>query len=79
MKSAAALLLESQIGEQFNAIVTGAAFKGTWIRLANMPVEGKLVQGFEGVDVGDRLRVQLISVDVEQGFIDFKRVKTAQK
>jgi len=78
-KSAAALLLESQIGEQFNAIVTGAAFKGTWIRLANMPVEGKLVQGFEGVDVGDRLRVQLISVDVEQGFIDFKRVKTAQK
>ena len=73
-KSAAALLLEERIGEQFDAIATGASFKGTWIRLATMPVEGKLMQGFEGVDVGNRLRVQLLSVDVEKGFIDFKRV-----
>jgi VacB/RNase II family 3'-5' exoribonuclease len=72
-KSAAALLLKSRIGEQFDAIVTGAADKGTWVRLLSMPVEGKLVQGFAGVDVGDRLRVQLISTDVERGFIDFKR------
>ncbi len=78
-KSAAALLLEDRIGEQFDAIVTGASFKGTWIRLANIPVEGKLVQGFEGVDVGIRLHVQLLSVDVEQGFIDFKRVGPAKK
>ena len=70
-KSAAALLLESRIGEQFEAIVTGAADKGTWVRLLSEPVEGKLVQGFEGVDVGHRLRVKLRAVNVEQGFIDF--------
>jgi VacB/RNase II family 3'-5' exoribonuclease len=73
-KSAAALLLQSRIGEQFDAIVTGAASKGTWVRLLTVPVDGKLAQGFEGVDVGDRVRVQLISVDVERGYIDFKRV-----
>ena len=58
-KSAAALLLESRIGERFDSLVTGAAAKGTWVRLLTLPVEGKLVSGFEGVDVGDRLRVQL--------------------
>lgn len=42
-KSAAALLLESRIGEQFNAIVTGASEKGTWVRLFSVPVEGKVV------------------------------------
>jgi exoribonuclease-2 len=73
-KSAAALLLESRIGEQFNSIATGASEKGTWVRLLEVPVEGKLVQGFEGVDVGNRIRVQLVSVNVEQGFIDFKKV-----
>jgi exoribonuclease R len=73
-KSAAALLLESRIGEQFDSIVTGASEKGTWVRLLTVPVEGKLVDGFEGVDVGNRLRVQLVSVDVQQGFIDFRNV-----
>ncbi len=73
-KSAAALLLESRIGEQFDSIVTGAAEKGTWVRLLDVPVEGKLVSGFDGVDVGNRIRVQLISVDVQKGFIDFKKV-----
>ena len=78
-KSAAALLLEGRIGEQFDAIVTGAADKGTWVRLANMPVEGKLVQGFEHVDVGNRLHVQLVAVDVERGYIDFRKSGPAQK
>lgn len=73
-KSAAALLLESRIGEQFDSIVTGASEKGTWVRLLSMPVEGKVVQGFEGMDVGKRVRVQLTSVDVQRGFIDFKKV-----
>ena len=73
-KSAAALLLESRIGEQFDAIVTGASEKGTWVRLLSLPVEGKLVQGAAGLDVGDRVRVQLMSVSVERGFIDFKKV-----
>jgi VacB/RNase II family 3'-5' exoribonuclease len=74
-KSAAALLLESRVGERFDAIVTGAAPKGTWVRLLSLPVEGKLVQGFEGLDIGHRLRVQLIETDVERGFIDFKKVR----
>lgn len=73
-KSTAALLLESRINEQFDAIVTGASAKGTWARLLSIPVEGKLVHGFEGLDVGDRVRVQLIAVDVERGFIDLEQV-----
>ncbi len=72
-KSAAALLLETHIGEHFDAIVTGAAPKGTWVRILYPPVEGRLVRGFEDIDVGHRIRVQLINTDVERGFIDFKR------
>jgi VacB/RNase II family 3'-5' exoribonuclease len=73
-KSAAALLLKSRIGEEFDSIVTGAASKGTWVRLLKMPVEGRLVHGFDGIDVGDRIHVELISVDVERGYIDFRKV-----
>jgi exoribonuclease-2 len=72
-KSAAALLLESRIGERFDAIVTGASEKGTWVRILQPPVEGKLVHGFDGLDIGDRVWVELIRTDVEQGFIDFAR------
>jgi len=77
-KSAAALLLESRIGEQFDSIVTGASEKGTWVRLLKVPVEGKLISGYEGVDVGDRIQVKLTSVDVQQGFIDFKKVSSSR-
>ena len=77
-KSAAALLLESKIGQQFDAIVTGASNKGTWVRLLNIPIEGKVEQGFEGLDVGDQARVQLMSVNVQRGFIDFKKVGKAR-
>lgn len=73
-KSAAALLLQSRIGENFSAIATGASDKGTWVRLLSIPVEGKLVQGFAGIDVGDHILVQLASVDVEKGYIDFQKV-----
>jgi exoribonuclease-2 len=76
-KSAAALLLESKIGQQFDAIVTGASEKGTWARLLAIPVEGKVEQGFEGLDVGDRVRVKLMSINVERGFIDFRNVGKA--
>ena len=65
---------KSRIGEQFDSIVTGASEKGTWVRLLNVPVEGKLVEGFEGLDVGERVRVQLIDTNVERGFIDFRKV-----
>jgi exoribonuclease-2 len=72
-KSAAVLLLEPRIGERFDAIVTGASDKGTWVRILQPPVEGKLVHGADGLDVGDRVRVELIGTDVEQGHIDFAR------
>jgi exoribonuclease-2 len=72
-KSAAAMLLESRIGERFDALVTGASEKGTWARLLTIPVEGRVVRGFEGMEVGERIRVQLESVDIERGFIDFRR------
>jgi len=72
-KSAAALLLQSRIGERFDALVTGASSKGTYARLLTIPVEGRVVRGFEGPDVGEQIRVQLLSVNVERGFIDFAR------
>ncbi len=78
-KSAAALLLESRIGEQFDALVTGAAPKGTWARLLTLPVEGRVVQGFRGLDVGQRIRVQLASVDVERGFIDLRAYQQGRR
>jgi exoribonuclease-2 len=74
-KSAAALLLESRLGEQFDAVVTGASDKGTWVRIMQPPIEGRLESGYEGADVGQRLRVQLVSTDVERGYIDFKRAR----
>ena len=73
-KSAAAMLLSSRIGDQFDAICTGAADKGTWVRIFHPPVEGRLLHGYEGVDVGDRLKVKLIHTDVDKGFIDFEKV-----
>ena len=77
--AAAAMLLESRIGEQFDALVTGASDKGTWARLLTVPVEGRVVPGFGGVNVGDRIRVELISTDVERGFIDFRRVDMGER
>ena len=76
-KSAAAMLLASRIGEQFDAICTGAADKGTWVRIFHPPIEGRLLYGYEGVDVGNRLKVQLIHTDVEKGYIDFKKIHLA--
>ena len=73
-KSAAALLLSHRVGEEFPALVTGAASKGTWVRIVHPAVEGRLMRGFEGTDIGHRLRVRLVRVDVERGFIDFERV-----
>jgi VacB/RNase II family 3'-5' exoribonuclease len=74
-KSAAALLLVPRLGEQFDAIVTGVSDSGSWVRIFEPPVEGKLTNGFERLDVGDRLRVQLVRAEVQRGFIDFKKVE----
>ena len=70
-KSAAALLLSSRIGERFDGLVTGASAKGTWVRIVRPATEGRVVRGFQGLDVGDRVRVELVHTDVERGFIDF--------
>ncbi|MDP8999639.1 MAG: RNB domain-containing ribonuclease, partial [Myxococcota bacterium] len=70
-KSAAALLLRARVGESFDAIVTGASEKGTWVRALQPPVEGKVVKGFQGLNVGDRVRVRLVHTDVQEGFVDF--------
>ncbi len=73
-KSAAALLLAPRIGQQFDGIVTGASDKGTWVRISGPTAEGKVVRGFENLDVGDHVRVQLLHTDVEKGFIDFAKL-----
>jgi exoribonuclease-2 len=73
-KSAAACILESRVGERFDGLVTGASEKGTWVRVFHPPVEGKVVHGGQGLDVGDKVRVKLIDVNVERGYIDFVRV-----
>ncbi len=73
-KAAAALWMSNRIGQDFDAVVTGASKKGTWVRLCRPPVEGRLERGWEGLDVGDRLRVRLVRTDPDQGFIDFARV-----
>jgi exoribonuclease-2 len=72
-KQAAALLLASRIGETFDAIVTGATPKGTFVRTIVPPAEGMMVRGHQGIDVGDRLRVRLTAADPVRGFLDFVR------
>jgi VacB/RNase II family 3'-5' exoribonuclease len=72
-KAAAALLLEGRLGQRFDAIVTGASPKGTWVRILEPPVEGRVLRGEEGLDVGDRLQVELIHTDIERGYVDFAR------
>jgi hypothetical protein len=68
-----AMLLSSRVGDRFDAICTGAADKGTWVRIFQPPLEGRLLYGFEGVDVGHRLKVQLVHTDVEKGLTISKR------
>ena len=73
-KCAAATLLASRIGQRFNAVVSGVSRDGTWVRLSAPPVEGKLADPPRHLDVGDSVRVQLVSTNPEKGFIDFEMV-----
>jgi exoribonuclease-2 len=70
-KSAAAMLLSHKIGAVFSGIVTGTGPKGTWVRILDPPVEGKVIHGDHGLDVGDKVSVKLIGVDIPNGYIDF--------
>jgi len=72
-KQAAAVLLADRVGASFDALVTGASPKGTWVRILRPPVEGRVMRGEEGLDVGDKVRVRLIGTDPVRGFIDFAR------
>jgi VacB/RNase II family 3'-5' exoribonuclease len=72
-KVIAATFLSKRIGDVFDAIVTGVADKGTFVRLLHPAAEGRVVRGEHGMDVGDRVRVKLVDTEPEKGFIDFVR------
>jgi exoribonuclease-2 len=72
-KTAAVSLMAGRIGQTFDAIVTGVAAKGTFVRLLQPPVEGRVVRGEQGLDVGDQTRVRLVATDEDKGFIDFEK------
>ncbi len=75
-KSISASFLKSKIGKQFDGIVVGVSDKGTWARVLYPPVDGMVVHGQHGLDVGDKVRLKLVDVNIERGFIDFARVHT---
>ena len=70
-KEAAAVSFAPRVGETFDAIVTGVSPKGTYVRVVSPPVEGRVMRGEQGLDVGDKTRVKLLSTDPAHGFIDF--------
>jgi exoribonuclease-2 len=70
-KVVAASLLANRVGDTFDAVVTGASPKGTYVRLRRPPAEGRVIAGERGLDVGDRVKVRLLSTDPERGFVDF--------
>jgi exoribonuclease-2 len=73
-KVIAASVMRQHLGEVFDGVVTGAGPKGTYVRLLKFPAEGRVVRGAQGIDVGDRVRARLLTVEVNRGFIDFERV-----
>jgi exoribonuclease-2 len=72
-KAATAMLMESRVGQSFDGIVTSASEKGTYVRVSSPPMEGRVMRGLQGLDVGDRVHVRLDRVDAERGYIDFTR------
>ena len=72
-KRIAAVAMADRVGQQFPGVVTGVTPKGVFVRLTDPPVEGRLMRGEAGVDVGDRVTVTLLRTDPQRGFIDFGR------
>ena len=72
-KRIAAVALADKVGQKFAAVVTGVTPKGVFVRISEPPVEGRLMRGEQGVDVGDQIQVTLLSTDPQRGFIDFGR------
>jgi exoribonuclease-2 len=73
---AAALSLQNHVGQTFAAVVTGASDKGTYVRIPNPPVEGRVMQNEKGLDVGDQVNVKLIHANPQRGFLDFAALRT---
>ncbi|MDP1692046.1 MAG: hypothetical protein Q8L49_08890 [Burkholderiaceae bacterium] len=73
-KSEAALLLESHVGQPYDAVVTGSSETDMWVRVFAPPAEGRLESGPRGLEVGQQVRVKLVSTNAERGFIDFALV-----
>jgi exoribonuclease-2 len=71
-KVAAAVSMVDHVGQTFAAIVTGASAKGVYVRLAHPPIEGRVVKNHDGMDVGEKVRVKLVSTDPQRGYIDFE-------
>jgi exoribonuclease-2 len=70
-KSVAALALRERIGDIFPALVTGVNEDGTWVRVVDPPVEGKL-QADRPFKVGDHVKARLTKTNPMRGFLDFE-------
>jgi VacB/RNase II family 3'-5' exoribonuclease len=70
-KRAAAVALANSIGKVFRGVVTGASEKGVYVRVFNPPVEGRVIKGEQGLEVGDTATVTLLHTDPQRAFIDF--------
>ncbi len=73
-KRVAAVALSGRIGQTFSGVVTGASDKGVYVRTFSPPAEGRVMQGGDGLDVGDKVTVKLIHTDPARAFIDFANV-----
>lgn len=65
--------MHDRIGEVFPAVITGVTPKGVFVRALSLPVEGRLMRGQHGLDVGDQIHVKLLNTGPQRGFIDFGR------
>jgi exoribonuclease-2 len=72
-KRVAAVALADKIGMRFHGVVTGASEKGTYVRVFDPPVEGRIIKGDKGLDVGDQVDVKLLHTNPQMAFIDFGR------
>ncbi len=73
-KRVAAVAMAGRVGDVFAGVVTGSSDKGVYVRVIRPPFEGRVVQGGDGLDVGDRVNVKLIHTDPARAFIDFAKV-----
>jgi exoribonuclease R len=73
-KRVAAVAMSGHVGEDFKAVVTGSSDKGVYARVIEPPFEGRVIEGADGLDVGDLVRVKLIHTDPARAFIDLARV-----